>query len=99
MNKSELIAEIAAEAQIPKTTAAAALDATLVTIIKNVAKGETVTLVGFGTFKRAERAARVGKNPKTGAVLNIAARKTPRFTAGTAFKLSVNPVKPGKAKK
>ena len=59
------------------------------TIVKAVAKGDTVTLVGFGTFKAAERAAREGKNPKTGEVLQIAATTVPKFTAGASFKAAV----------
>ena len=55
-----------------------------------MASGDKVTLVGFGTFEAAERAARIGRNPQTGAPLNIAASKTPKFSAGKAFKDAVN---------
>ncbi len=57
---------------------------------KSVAKGEKVTLVGFGTFKPAKRAARVGKNPKTGAAIKIAATTVPKFSAGAGFKAAVS---------
>lgn len=89
MNKSELIAAVAASADIPKTKAASAVDAVTAAITKAVAKGDAVTLIGFGTFKAAKRAARVGKNPKTGAELKIAATTVPKFTAGATFKAAV----------
>ena len=59
-------------------------------IVKSVAKGDPVTLVGFGTFKSAKRAARTGKNPKTGAAIKIAATTVPKFSAGAGFKLAVS---------
>lgn len=90
MNKSELIAAVAASADIPKTKAASAVDAVTAAITKAVAKGDAVTLIGFGTFKAAKRAARVGKNPKTGAELKIAATTVPKFTAGATFKAAVS---------
>ena len=65
--------------------------------MKAVSKGDTVTLVGFGTFKSAKRAARTGKNPKTGATIKIAATTVPKFSAGTGFKEAVSGKK--KAKK
>jgi DNA-binding protein HU-beta len=89
MNKSELIEIIATEADISKTDATATLDAMLGAITQAVAKGETVTLVGFGTFKSSQRAARTGRNPQTGAALEIAASTVPRFTAGAGFKAVV----------
>lgn len=89
MNKSELIAAVAASADIPKTKAASAVDAVTAAITKAVAKGDAVTLIGFGTFKAAKRAARVGKNPKTGAELKIVATTVPKFTAGATFKAAV----------
>lgn len=89
MNKSELIDAIAAGADISKTAAGKAVDALVATITKAVAKGDQVTLVGFGSFKPAKRAARVGKNPKTGAAIKIAATTVPKFTAGAAFKAAV----------
>jgi DNA-binding protein HU-beta len=89
MNKTELIEITAKEADISKAAAGKALDAVLAAVVKAVSKGDTVTLVGFGTFKPAKRAARTGKNPKTGETLKIAATTVPRFSAGTAFKAAV----------
>ncbi len=89
MNKTELIEIVAGEADISKAAAGKALDAVISAITKTVAKGESVTLVGFGTFKSSKRAARTGKNPQTGAPLKIAATTVPRFTAGATFKAAV----------
>ncbi len=89
MNKSELIEATAEAADISKATAERALAAMIDAVVKAVAKGDTVTLVGFGTFKAAKRAARTGKNPKTGEPLKIAATTVPKFTAGAAFKAAV----------
>ena len=89
MNKSELIEIIATEADISKPEAAAALDALTNGITHAVARGETVTLVGFGTFKSSQRAARIGRNPQTGTELEIAAATVPKFTAGAGFKAAV----------
>jgi len=89
MNKSDLIEAMAQEAEITKAAAGRALDAAIEAITKAVTKGDSVTLVGFGTFKSAKRAAREGKNPKTGEKIKIAATTVPKFTAGAAFKASV----------
>lgn len=89
MNKSELIDAIAKQADISKAAAGNALDAAIQSIVKAVSKGDTVTLVGFGTFKSSKRAARTGKNPKTGEAIKIAATTVPRFTAGAGFKIAV----------
>jgi DNA-binding protein HU-beta len=89
MNKSELIDAIAKQADISKAASGNALDAAIQSIVKAVAKGDTVTLVGFGTFKSSKRAARTGKNPKTGEAIKIAATTVPRFTAGAGFKTAV----------
>ena len=86
MNKSELIEAIAQEADISKATAAKALDGMMNAVTGALKKGDTVTLVGFGTFYVGERAARQGRNPKTGEPLTIAAAKTPKFRAGKALK-------------
>ena len=86
MNKSELIEAIAQEAGISKAAAAKALDATTNAVTNALKNGDTVTLVGFGTFYVGERAERQGRNPKTGAPLTIAAAKTPTFRAGKALK-------------
>ena len=98
MNKSELVDAIAAGADITKAAAARALDTAVETITKAVAEGDSVTLVGFGTFKASARAAREGKNPKTGEKIKIAATTVPKFTAGATFKTTVAAAK-GKKKK
>ncbi len=90
MNKSELIKAIAHETDLSKAAAGRALNAVLNTIIKVVAKKQGVQLIGFGTFKAAKRAARTGKNPRTGEPVKIAAATVPRFSAGAAFKAAVN---------
>ena len=89
MNKSELIEIVAKESDLTKAAAEKVLSATIGAVSKAVAKGDTVTLVGFGTFKSSKRAARVGRNPQTGKELKIAATTVPRFTAGAAFKAAV----------
>ncbi|MCX7897856.1 MAG: HU family DNA-binding protein [Rhodocyclaceae bacterium] len=89
MNKGDLTELAAKEAGISKAAAGKALDAMIDGIVKAVAKGEAVTLVGFGTFKAAKRAARTGVNPKTGEKLKIAATTVPRFSAGATFKAAV----------
>ncbi len=89
MNKAELIEVAAKEADLSKAAAGKALDAAMAAIVKSVSKGDNVTLVGFGTFKASKRAARTGKNPKTGAAIKIAATTVPRFSAGSAFKQAV----------
>ncbi|HGP7507798.1 TPA: HU family DNA-binding protein [Neisseria gonorrhoeae] len=86
MNKSELIEAIAQEADISKAAAQKALDATTNAVANALKQGDTVTLVGFGTFYVGERAERQGRNPKTGEPLTIAAAKTLKFRAGKALK-------------
>ena len=86
MNKSELIEVAASEADISKAAAGRALDAILEAVVKAVAKGDSVTLVGFGTFSVSKRKARKGRNPKTGEAIKIAAAKVPKFTAGKGLK-------------
>lgn len=86
MNKSELLEAIAQEADISKAAAQKALDATTNAVTTALKQGDTVTLVGFGTFYVGERAERQGRNPKTGEPLTIAAAKTPKFRAGKALK-------------
>jgi nucleoid DNA-binding protein len=90
MNKTEMIDALAAETSMTKADAGRALNAVLDIITHAVAKKEDVQLIGFGTFKAATRAARTGKNPRTGEALKIAAATVPRFTAGAAFKTAVN---------
>ena len=90
MNKSELIDAVAKQADLTKVDAAKAIDATTAAITKALKKGDTVTLIGFGTFKVSARAARTGRNPQTGKEIKIAARKAPGFSAGKALKDAVN---------
>ncbi len=90
MNKSDLVDAIANSADISKAAATRALDATVESIKKALKKGDTVSLVGFGTFKVGKRAARNGRNPRTGAVIKIKAAKVPKFTAGKGLKDAVN---------
>jgi DNA-binding protein HU-beta len=90
MNKTELIAAVAAEANVTKKEAAAVVEATFAAITKAMVAGEKVQLVGFGTFETRERPAREGQNPKTGEKVQIAACKTPAFKAGKALKDAVN---------
>ncbi|PVZ71659.1 HU family DNA-binding protein [Pelagibaculum spongiae] len=90
MNKSELIDAISEAADISKAAAGRALDATVETISGALSDGDQVTLVGFGTFLVRERAARTGRNPQTGATIQIAAAKVPAFKPGKALKDAVN---------
>ncbi len=90
MNKSDLIAAIAASAEISKAAAGRALDATVDAVSAALKKGDSVTLVGFGTFSVGKRAARTGRNPRTGATLKIKAAKVPKFRPGKALKDAVN---------
>lgn len=90
LNKAELIEALAKETDMSKAAAGRALSAVVEIITKTVAKKQDVQLIGFGTFKAAKRAARVGKNPRTGEKLKIAAATVPRFSAGAAFKTAVN---------
>ncbi len=90
MNKTELIDAVAEGADISKAAATRAVDTLLDTITAALAKGDQVTLVGFGTFSVKERAARTGRNPRTGEAIQIAAAKVPGFKAGKALKDAVN---------
>ena len=90
MNKSELIDAIAADAEITKAAAGRALDATMAAVTKELQKGGTVTLVGFGTFTTAKRKATTGRNPQTGAAIKIAASVQPKFKPGKALKEALN---------
>ncbi|MBW8068301.1 MAG: DNA-binding protein [Ferrovum sp.] len=89
MNKTELIDHIAKKAEITKADAGRALNATLDTIVEALTKGEDVALPGFGSFKTAVRAAREGKNPRTGEKLAIPESSVPKFSAGASFKAAV----------
>lgn len=90
MNKSELVQQIADRTDLSKAQATAALNAMIDAIAEALGKGETVSLVGFGTFKVSERAKRAGRNPQTGETLVVPAAKVPRFSAGKALKDAVN---------
>ena len=90
MNKTELIEAIVKETGLKKKDAEAALGATICAIETALAKGDKVQLVGFGTFETKTRAAREGRNPKTGETIKIAASKYPAFSAGKAFKDKIN---------
>jgi DNA-binding protein HU-beta len=90
MNKGDLVEKLADAADISKAAADRALSAAIDAIVKSVSKGDDVALVGFGTFKQGKRAARIGRNPQTGAEIKIPAAKTVKFTAGKAFKDAVN---------
>jgi DNA-binding protein HU-beta len=90
VNKSELIDAIAASADIPKAAAGRALDGALEAVTSALQKGESVALVGFGTFSVKERAARTGRNPQTGNPIEIAAATLPTFKPGKALKDAVN---------
>ena len=87
MNKTELVAAIAEQAEISKKDAEKALKAFTDVVAEELKKGEKIQLVGFGTFEVSERAAREGRNPQTGEAMTIAASKTPKFKAGKALKI------------
>ncbi len=93
MNKAELIDAIAEKSNASKAATAVLLNATMEVIAEALAKGESVQLIGFGTFSVNERAARSGRNPQTGKEIQIAAKKVARFKAGTALAASLNKAK------
>ena len=90
MNKTELVAAVAEQADISKKDAEKVLKAFVDVVTEEMKKGEKVQLVGFGTFEVSERAAREGRNPQTGETMKIAACKAPKFKAGKALKDAVN---------
>jgi len=89
MTKAELIEKMAKDAAVSKAAAGKALDSFINAVIKSVKKGNKVALVGFGTFFISKRKARTGRNPQTGATMQIAARKVPKFSGGKGFKDAV----------
>ncbi|MEK6630503.1 MAG: HU family DNA-binding protein [Acidobacteriota bacterium] len=89
MNKQDLIAKIVKDTGVTKSAAGSMLDSTLDTITKALKKGDTITFVGFGTFKTSNRKARMARNPRTGEAIKIAKRRVPRFTAGKSLKDAV----------
>jgi len=90
MNKAELIDAVASRADLTKTDAAEAVDATFEAITNALAQRDTVSLIGFGTFSTSDRAARTGRNPRTGETINIAATCVPKFKAGKGLRDAVN---------
>ena len=90
MNKTDLVEKIAAATGITKTSAAAAIDVLVASVTAALKKGDRVTLVGFGTFSVLQRKARNGRNPQTGGVLKIGARRVAKFTPGVELKKHVN---------
>ena len=90
MNKEELVKEISKKTKLSQKVSSDVLSATLEIIQKTVAKGKKVTLVGFGTFEARKRAARTGRNPQTGEIIEIKASKAPKFKAGKALKDAIN---------
>lgn len=98
MNKAELVEAVAQKSELTKAAAAKAVDAVLAAITDTVAKGGSVSVIGFGTFESRKRAARNGKNPKTGEAIKIAATTVPAFKAGKAFKDKVAAKKATKKK-
>ena len=90
MNKAELVEQLAGETKLSKAECERVLDHTIETVKKAVKKGDDVTLVGFGTFTRSKRKARMGRNPQTGAEIKIPAATVPKFRAGKAFKDYLN---------
>jgi DNA-binding protein HU-beta len=90
MNKQELISKIAKDTGMTKTGAAAAVDSFIDGVVKTLRKGQSITFVGFGTFKTSNRKARTGRNPQTGAAVKIPKRRVARFSAGKALKDALN---------
>ncbi len=90
MNKQDLISKIANDTGMTKTGAAAAVDAFIDGVVKTLKKGQSITFVGFGTFKTSIRKARTGRNPQTGASVKIPKRRVARFSAGKALKSALN---------
>lgn len=90
MNKTELIAAVAESAELSKASAGKAIDATLEAIANALKSDDKVTLIGFGTFEVRKRAARTGRNPRTGKTIKIKASKSPAFKAGKSLKDAVN---------
>ncbi len=90
MNRTELIAAVASQAELSKKDSEKALKAFVDVVTEELKKGNKIQLVGFGTFETSERAAREGRNPQTGKTMKIAACKAPKFKAGKALKDAVN---------
>ena len=89
MNKQDIIAKIAKDTGLSKTIAAAAVGSIIDGITRSLKKGDSVSFVGFGTFKVSNRKARLARNPRTGAAIKIPKRRVPRFSAGKSLKQAV----------
>ncbi len=89
MNKGDLVGKVANDAGVTKIQAEAAFNSIIGAVTSSLKKGQKVTIVGFGTWSVAKRKARTGRNPQTGAVIKIAARKVPKFTPGSDLKKAV----------
>jgi DNA-binding protein HU-beta len=89
MNKQDLLAKVAKDTGLSKAAAAGAIESAIDGITKALKKGDSITFVGFGTFKTSQRKARTARNPQTGAPIKIKARRVVRFTAGKALKNTV----------
>ena len=90
MNKAELVAKVAEKTELSKKDAEKAVNAFTQVVTDTLAKGESVQLIGFGTFEVTERAAREGRNPRTGEMMRISAAQVPKFKAGKALKAAVS---------
>jgi DNA-binding protein HU-beta len=90
MNKQELVEKVAKDTGMTKTSAAAAMQSAIDGIVKTLKKGQSITFVGFGTFKTSVRKARMGRNPQTGAAVKIPKRRVARFSAGKGLKDALN---------
>jgi len=99
MNKAELISTLSEAVDLPKIKTGEIIEAIVESITKALKTGDKVTLIGFGTFETVKRAARVGRNPKTGEEIKIKAATLPKFKAGKTLKESVAALKPKAAKK
>ncbi len=97
MNKAQLVESVVKETNVAKKDVEKVLASVIDTTVKAVKKGDSVQLVGFGTFSQSKRKARTAKNPQTGETIKVAAKKVPTFKAGKAFKDTVNGVKADKA--
>jgi DNA-binding protein HU-beta len=90
MNKADLIEQIAQSAEISRSAAERAIDALVAAVKSGLRRGDSVTLVGFGSFYARERVARSGRNPRTGAEIRIGAARVPKFRAGKALRDAIN---------
>jgi DNA-binding protein HU-beta len=90
MNKQELVEKVAKDTGMTKTSAAAAMESAIDGIVRTLKKGQSITFVGFGTFKTSVRKARMGRNPQTGAAVKIPKRRVARFSAGKGLKEALN---------